>query len=199
MRRQPVLSAVALLLVSAVSGGAAENAAWGIVRGDVRVICPLTVGGTFEAKTASLSGTLTPGSARPAAFVGALAVDLRTLVTGIGLRDEHMRNEYLEVGKGAGFDTAVLSDIDLGGVAAESVHGRTRFTAALLLHGVKKAVAGQADVRRDGTTARVDATFPVTLADYGIAEPRYLGIGVKDVVQVKVSLAAAPEPPAASR
>ena len=39
---------------------------------------------------------------------------------------------------------------------------------------------------------RVEATFPVTLPDYGIAKPRYLGVGVKDEVGVKVSLVAVP-------
>ena len=39
---------------------------------------------------------------------------------------------------------------------------------------------------------RVEAAFPVTLADYGIAKPRYLGVGVKDEVEVKVSLVAVP-------
>jgi polyisoprenoid-binding protein YceI len=93
----------------------------------------------------------------------------------------------------------VLSDLDLGEVAAESLRGRTRFTGTFQLHGVKKAVSGQADVRRDGSSVHVDATFPVTLADYGIPKPRYLGIGVKDVVQVKVSLVATPQTAAASR
>ena len=52
---------------------------------------------------------------RFAAFDGSLAVDLRTLDTGIGLRNEHLREKYLEVDKGPGFDTATLSEIDLNG------------------------------------------------------------------------------------
>jgi hypothetical protein len=45
-------------------------------------------------------------------FDGSLAVDLRTLDTGIALRNEHLRENYLEVDKGPGFDTATLSKID---------------------------------------------------------------------------------------
>jgi hypothetical protein len=163
---------------------------WRIARGDVRVVCPLTVGGSFEARTSSISGSLGPGGDGAATLAGEVAVDLKTLDTGIGLRNGHMRNEYLEVGKGQGFDTAVLSDIRLGDAAAESVQGRTRFTGTLLLHGTKKAVAGLADIRREGAMARAEASFPVVLAAFGIAPPRYLGVGVKDEVQVKVSLAA---------
>jgi hypothetical protein len=32
----------------------------------------------------------------------------------------------------------------------------------------------------------------VTITDYGIAKPQYLGVGVKNQVQVRVSLAATP-------
>lgn len=38
------------------------------------------------------------------------------------------------------------------------------------------------------------ASFPVRIDDYGIAPPRYLGVGVRNEVQVKVSLVAAPAP-----
>jgi hypothetical protein len=180
-----------LALATLIAGRAqiAEGSTWRVARGEVRVLCPLTVGGSFEAKTTSLTGALTPASTHPAMLVGTLVVDVRTLDSGIGLRDEHLRNTYLEVGRGEGFDTAVLSNIDLGGVT-ETFQGRTRFTAELLIHGVKKAVAGQAEVRREGPGVRVDAGFPVTLADFGIAKPRYLGVGVKDDVQVRVSLVA---------
>jgi polyisoprenoid-binding protein YceI len=191
MRR--LLLVPVILLALAAGAPAADTAAWRIARGDVRVVCPLTVGGTFEARTTTISGTLVPVGGRPAAFAGAVAVDLRTLETGIGLRNEHMRNEYLEVGKGEGYQAAVLSDVDLGDVAADTIRGKTRFTGTLLLHGVKKPVAGQAEVRREGSAVRVDAAFPITLADYAIKEPRYLGVGVKDVVQVKVTLTAAPD------
>jgi polyisoprenoid-binding protein YceI len=155
------------------------------------------VGGSFEGRTGSIAGTLSAAPDKPAAFAGALSVDLRTLDTGIGLRDDHMRNEYLEVGKGEGFASAVLSDIEVANIGANG--GKGRFTGTLLLHGVRKPVSGQADIRREGTSVRVDAGFPVTLADYGIREPRYLGVGVKDVVQVKVSLTATPGSAAASR
>ena len=194
------LAAAAAAVVSFFpAAGAADAAAWRVSRGDVRVVCPLTVGGSFEGRTSSLAGTLSAVAGRPAAFTGALSVDLGTLDTGIGLRNDHMRNEYLEVGKGEGFSSAVLADLDLGSTPAEGLRGRTRFTGTLLLHGVKKPVSGQADIRRDGPSVRVDAAFPITLADYGIREPRYLGVGVKDVVQVKVSLTATPDGPAASR
>jgi hypothetical protein len=34
---------------------------------------------------------------------------------------------------------------------------------------------------------RVNAAFPINLPDYGVSEPRYMGVGVKNTVQVQVT------------
>ena len=168
----------------------AQAAAWRVGSGQVVVVCPLTVGGSFEAKTSSVSGQLAVDPAQPSRLTGELAVDLKTLDTGIGLRNTHMRENYLEVAKGDGFDRAVLSEIVLKGDAA-AVAGATTFTATLLVHGTRKPVSGHANLSRNGADVRIDASFLVTLADFGIPEPRYLGVGVKDQVQVKIKFGSA--------
>src|SRR6476646_11230357 len=89
---------------------------WRVEHGDVRVICPMTIGGAFDAKTTAISGSVTVRAGRSRTFDGSLSVDLRTLDTGIGLRNEHLREKYLEVDKGPEFETATLSEIDLIGV-----------------------------------------------------------------------------------
>lgn len=171
--------------------------AWGadpllVASGDVRVSCPLTVGGSFEARTTAVEGTLSPSSTRPTRFTGEVSVDLRTLDTGINLRNDHLRGEYLEVDKGDGFEKAVVSEIDLGDIDWGSFHGKTGFTGMFRLHGTRAPIAGEAKIERRDGAIQVEATFPVSLTDYGIAEPRYLGVGVKDRVQAKVSLVLRP-------
>src|ERR1700730_17414890 len=69
----------ALLALLATGGVAADAPPWRVAQGDVRVVCPLTGGGTFEARTASITGPLSLPTARPAVFSGRLSVDLRTL------------------------------------------------------------------------------------------------------------------------
>ena len=187
-----VVSAAAVVALLPASGRAAPRPSWRVTRSDVRVVCPLTLGGSFEARTASLRGTLLLDTSRPIALTGDLLVDLRTLDSGIGLRNEHLRDVYLEVGRGEGFDTAVLSGIALGDVDAETFHGRTRFSGTLLLHGSRNTITGQAEIVRQPGSVRVEATFPLALADYGITKPQYLGVGVRDQVQVRVSLWATP-------
>jgi polyisoprenoid-binding protein YceI len=196
--RSPIPARAALALaVVALTGRAAlaaDASSWRVTRADVRVVCPMTVGGSFDAKTASLSGTLSLAGARPAILDGRLQSDLRTLDTGIALRNDHLRDKYLEVGKGEGFGAAVLSDLRLEDADGPAFRGRTRFTGMLMLHGVRKAVAGQADIRRDGNEVQVSANFPIRLDEFSIPAPRYLGVGVRNEVQARVLLVAAPAP-----
>ena len=184
--------AVALTLCPAAAHPA-ETPAYRVVRGEIRVICPLTLGGLFETKTTAISGTVSRETASPGALGGELRVDLSRLDTGIELRNTHLREKYLEVARGAEFATAVLSAVRLDKADAPTFRGQTPFTGTLLLHGTRRPVAGQADIHSEGNDVRVVASFPVRLDDYGIAPPRYLGVGVKNEVQVKVSLVAAPE------
>ena len=180
-------------LVAGLAGNtlASDAPSWRVAHADITVTCPVTVGGSFEAKTSSLEGTVAVAASHPASLSGDFIVDLRTLDTGIGLRNEHLRSKYLEV-DWAGFDKAVLSEVHVGEIDWESFQGRTEFSGTLLLHGTKKTVVGRADIRRKGGLVRVDARFPVTLADYGIAKPQYLGVGVKEEVEAKVTLELTP-------
>jgi polyisoprenoid-binding protein YceI len=181
------LFACALSSSAAVWAARAQTAAnWRAADAAVTVNCPLTVGGSFDATTASLEGELTADSSKPQALNGELSVDLSTLDTGIELRNTHLRERYLEIGKGPGFAKATLTSIVLER-AASGFNGSTRFTATLTVHGVTKPVAGEVKLQPGSTSTRVQATFRVHLPDHGIPKPRYLGVGVKDDVQVRVT------------
>jgi hypothetical protein len=167
----------------------AADSTWRISEGDVRVVCPLTVGGSFDARTTAISGTLAPGAD---GLAGSIAVDLRTLDTGIGLRNAHMRDRYLEVQRGDGFERAVLSELRLAAPGVVFTGGKTAFTATLLVHGVSRPVNGLAQLTPRGAAMRVQASFPLSLTEFDIPSPRYLGVGVRDRVTVHISLVAAP-------
>lgn len=178
-------STLAALAFAAAAAGAVNP--WRVDRGEVRVVCPMTIGGSFDATTTALSGTLTAGAAGAPTLDGSLVVDLRTLDTGIGLRNEHLRENYLEVEKGPQFERATLSAIALAGLDPAAPAGKGTFTGSLTLHGVTQPVTGQVEVRQSGAGLQVSASFPVALMAYGIPKPRYLGIGVKDTVMVEVA------------
>jgi polyisoprenoid-binding protein YceI len=162
-----------------------------ITSGDVTVVCPMTIGGAFEAKTTAVTGTVTPASG--GAVKGALAVDLMNLDTGISLRNRHLRNNYLEVQKGQDFSTAKLENIKV-----EKLPGKTTFKGTMTLHGQQHEVSGTADVQQDGKGYRVQASFPLQISAFQIPEPTYLGVGVKDEITVQVNLVAAPAAAATS-
>jgi polyisoprenoid-binding protein YceI len=178
-----------LLVISLIGLTVTASGTWRVGPGHVRVICPMTIGGTFDATTTALSGALTADGNDPAALNGTLTVDLRTLDTGINLRNEHLREHYLEVTNGPEFDRATLSEIHVKGVDPDVGEGKGSFTGLLRLHGVTKTVTGTIDVRPAGAGVDVKASFPVTLADYSIRKPRYLGVGVKDTVTIEVAVA----------
>jgi polyisoprenoid-binding protein YceI len=175
------------LMTAAAPAGASD--AYKVTGGEITVMCPLTVGGSFEAKTKNLSGDVTPAADEQGAVRGALRVELQTLETGIGVRDRHMKTNYLEVEKGPEFATAIIDDIRV-----EKLEGKTVFTGMLSLHGQKRKVTGAAELQQKGGKIHVQAQFPVKVSEFDIPAPTYLGVGVRDEIQIKVSLMATAAP-----
>jgi polyisoprenoid-binding protein YceI len=179
-------AAVVLFATAIVTTSAFGQEALRVSGGQVTVICPLTVGGSFEAKTKDLTGDLAVASDNQA-IQGALTVDLQTLETGIGLRDRHLKDNYLEVAKGPEYSEAKLQDIRV-----ERLDGKTTFRGLLTLHGQKREVSGTAQIKPEGNGYRMQASFPLKVADFQIPDPTYLGVGVADEVTVRVNLNAVP-------
>jgi len=176
------LLALSLAVATVVAAGP-----WRAGDATVTVKCPMTIGGSFDAKSTALTGSLMAMGAQASTLDGSLTVDLRTIDTGISLRNDHLREKYLEVDKGPDYDKAVLTAIALKGVNADMPEGKGTFSGSLTLHGVTKTVVGPVEIRRGGSGLRVKASFPVNLSDYNIPEPRYLGVGVKNTVQVEAT------------
>jgi polyisoprenoid-binding protein YceI len=184
--RKTIVGLTALIAWLASSGiSSAQPLVWTATTAEVRVTCPLTIGGSFEATTTALTGRVS-ASAGSASLDGELSVDLKTLDTGIGLRNRHMLDNYLEVQKGGDFEVAAMSQIDVGTLESGVADGTRPFTARLHLHGTTQAVSGTAKLITHGSSVRVEASFPVRISDYGIAEPRHLGVGVKNEIGVHV-------------
>jgi len=135
-----------------------------------------------------VEGRLSTWATQPGELAGTLQVPLDTVDTGIGLRNTHMRERYLETGKGPTFSHARLARITLASPDIVATGGRSAFHAVLTLHGVEHTIRGNVRVTRGADGVRAEATFPVHLPDYGIPEPRYLGVGVRDNVDVRVDV-----------
>jgi polyisoprenoid-binding protein YceI len=182
-------AAILLAMILATASATRAQEAYHVTGGKIDVACSLTVGGGFDAISKSLSGELSvpPAAGTAVAVQGTLRVDFQTLETGIGLRDRHMREEYLEVGRGEDFSTATFSDLRI-----EKLDGKTVFTGTLSLHGQSKGVSGSAELQRRDGSVRVQARFLLRMSEFQIPSPTYLGIGVRDDMQVSVTLTAVP-------
>jgi polyisoprenoid-binding protein YceI len=114
-----------------------------------------------------------------------VTVPLAKLTTGIGLRDTHMREKYLETDK---YPTAELSVPRLGvkfPADGETVDGSAPGT--LTLHGKSQAVTFHYKAVRKGTSYEVKADFHINMNDFAITPPSYLGITVKPGVDISIA------------
>ncbi len=188
-------------LALALAAAAAAGESWTVASGEVRVRCRLTVGGSFDAVTPEISGSLLLDDAGGPGVSGQLRVRLDALDTGMELRNAHLRETYLEVDRGEEFREAVLTAVELGEPFPPGARDHeTGFAGLLSLHGMERWVEGEARlVRRDGRV-RVEAGFPLSLAEFAIPPPRYLGVGVRDEIRITVTFdaAIAPSPPGAT-
>ena len=129
----------------------------------------LSPAGSFVGKSTKVTGT----AYKTANGVAAenVTIDLSSLSTGVGLRDKHTK-EHLDVAK---YPQAKL-------IKAVGHDGKGE--ALVEIHGVKQKVAGTYKI--EGNVLK--AQFPIELSKVNIGNIRYMGIGVKDVVTVKIDL-----------
>ena len=101
-----------------------------------------------------------------------IVVDLKSMKTGLPLRDKHAKEKYLEVEK---YPTATL-------VKAIGKAGKGR--ARIRLKNIEKDVDGTYKI--EGGELKAD--FPIKLSDYKITGIKYMGVGVDDKVDVHVTV-----------
>lgn len=112
-----------------------------------------------------------------------ISVGLSSLSTGIGLRDKHMKEKYLQVQT---YPSAELSvsrgalKFPSSGPATGSAQGTMK------IHGKTKGVTFNYTAKPDGGKISVSGTVHLNVADYGIEIPSYMGVTVKPDVDVSV-------------
>lgn len=112
-------------------------------------------------------------------------VDLNSLDTGIGLRNRHMRDDYLETDK---FRFASYSGeiIKVETKASDSLHIQAAGT--FKLHGVEKPLNLAITVKKTGELYLAEAQFIVALTDYDIKVPKLMFMKVDENMAVFVNI-----------
>lgn len=117
-------------------------------------------------------------------LTGSLTSDMSLFVTGIELRDKHMKETYLEVAK---YPTATLKFTKQPIKLTET--GAQTLKAELTLHGVTKPVTIEAKLKSvSDKKINVSSELKVMLSDYGIDIPKYLGVTVAQDVAITTVL-----------
>jgi len=111
-------------------------------------------------------------------------VDLNTIDTGIGLRNRHMRDNYLETEKFqyALFKGTVTSvdTLDDGKTLNVVVDGM------MTLHGIDHQYEITGSVSHDGETLQVYSDFEVLLTDHKITIPKLMFLKISEIIQIEL-------------
>lgn len=120
---------------------------------------------------------------------GKAQVKLESFDTGINLRNQHMKEKYLEVPKYPE-STVTLKPITLSGDTTKATYEWSGpFEGTLKLHGVEKPIKGDLKVSKADEKWKGSFSFSFELSDFGIDVPKYLGITVSKAVSVEAAFA----------
>lgn len=118
-------------------------------------------------------------------------VDMTTLTTDSGLRDNAIRSQAIETSR---FPTATFTltkPIDLGTIPAEGQEITVDATGNLTLHGVTKSVTLPLTAKLQDDVIVVVGSLTVPFSDYSISQPRaaaVLSVDDKGVMEVQLFL-----------
>ena len=145
---------------------------------------------SFQGKTDRMNGHISfdPSSMTDSITV-LIEVDMASLDTGLGKRDQHMRDNHLETKK---YPTATFKGATLlagaGSALASGTPSKFDVEGAFTLHGVTRRMRTTVEVLlKDPNTVEFKAEFPVALADYKIDRPKFLFMKLADVQQIAVT------------
>lgn len=112
---------------------------------------------------------------------GTFKVQLEKFNTGIKLRNNHMKEKYLEVKK---YPTA---DLEVKDLSISIKEGKTSsYSGKISIHGVTKPVEGKLVSNIEGPIISFTSTFKIKISDFRINTPNFLGVSAADEVTIDV-------------
>lgn len=189
------LSAFALLTISLVAGWAAGP----VAAQQVRAVVDSTTSVVHYTGTAPLhdwtgtsrraSGHLALDPTQPDSSRAVIRVPVASFDSGNDRRDRGMRavteadTHPLVTFRGTSFAPAMW------GRGASGYRGTWAVTGTLTFHGQTHPVADTARVEVTGDSVRVRAQFPVSLTQFGVERPGFMGFTVGDTIRIDAQLA----------
>lgn len=147
---------------------------------------------TFTGKTSKVSGSI-KFDPETKTGGGTLEVDVASIETGIGRRDEHLRGQgWMEADK---YPTIKFETTKVQRISGDDYRVSGKFT----LHGVTKTINTKAKVRYrafgpeakkagfESDVLQISTKFNIKLSDYGIKVPEQLSGKVNNTVTISLS------------
>jgi polyisoprenoid-binding protein YceI len=187
-----VVAAIVLACLCARSASGQEYDVSHQAKNQVRFVSTTTVQ-AFDGVTEHIDGYVKLGSSPLSAASASgsdlyLEVDLASLDTGIGLRNRHMRDDYLEVKK---YPYATYK----GRIAqVRQGDGSSQVTAegTLSIHGVDRPASVQCDVDTAGAGYHASCAFQLLLSDYDIKIPKVMFLKLNNEIRLELDFTVAP-------
>lgn len=145
----------------------------------------------IDADTKKVSGTVDVDPANLAAASVTLTVDAASLDSGMKMRDDDMRDTYLETKK---YPTATFKSTSVSGAAsvAPGQSADLKVAGDLTLHGVTRRIIVPVHVTLESPKrAHLTSKFTIRMTDYNVTIPEKLVLSVANEVDVKFDLFAA--------
>ncbi|MBN1209693.1 MAG: YceI family protein [Myxococcaceae bacterium] len=115
----------------------------------------------------------------------AFTVPLDTLETGISLRDRHMREKYLEVGKYP--EATLVVPWSALRLPAPGQSLSQKVSGMMTLHGQRRPVQISYELKHSGDHYEASGKVPLNMKEFGIQVPSYMGLTVKPDIEAIVS------------
>lgn len=111
-------------------------------------------------------------------------VDLRTIDTGIGLRNRHMRENYLETDK---FPIASFKgEISALEKTEENIY-KVRVTGEMSIHGLTKKHEIEGTIKKDNNNIEIITKFDVNLNDHKIEVPKLMFFKINEIMDLRLN------------
>jgi polyisoprenoid-binding protein YceI len=136
----------------------------------------------FEGTTSAIEGYISWDSTLTNSSRIEFKVYLDSLDTGIGLRNTHMRDKYLETSKYplAEFTGSITNQIKKTNLESEvKVHG------TLKIHGVERKQEIFGKIYYYGNLFKIESSFDIFLSDFNIEKPSFLFATVDNKMTLK--------------
>lgn len=110
-------------------------------------------------------------------------VDLNTIDTGIGLRNRHMRENYLETDKYR--YASYKGEISYVKRVSDNSY-EVEVKGSMNIHGVKKSLPIKGKITTSDNGLRVQSQFNVNLLDHSIEIPKFMFLKINEIMDMRL-------------